>query len=276
MSNDSSKENQGLRIKKTPGYSHNPKPIIHNSEPKKDFGSWWLVIGITLAIFFISQFAAALVLSAGLALFNSGASITDLLDQSAPVQFFYVLAAEGLVFILTVLAVTKWRHLRLSSIGLGRWPQWRDLSRALGGAAVFYGLLIVSSIIVSLLLPDLNTEQSQEIGFDALNSSLDSLLAFAALVILPPIGEEVLMRGYLFSGLRLRMPFIYAGLITSVLFGAAHLGTGPADTTLWIAGIDTFLLSLVLVYLRETTGALYAPMLVHAANNLVAFGVHFR
>jgi membrane protease YdiL (CAAX protease family) len=146
----------------------------------------------------------------------------------------------------------------------------------LAGAAAFYGLLIISSIIISMILPDLNTDQSQEVGFDALNSSMDSVLAFAALVILPPIGEEVLMRGYLFSGLRSRMTFVYAGVITSVLFGAAHLGTGPADTTLWVAGIDTFLLSLVLVYLREKTGALYAPMLVHAANNLVAFGVHFR
>jgi membrane protease YdiL (CAAX protease family) len=250
-----------------------------SAEPKKlkrDFGPWWLVVGVTLLIFFISQFAAALVVSLGLAFFNHNASIADLIDQSAPVQFFYVLAAEGLVLILTILAVTQWRRLRLSSIGLGRWPRWNDLSRALAGAAAFYGLLIISSIIISMILPDLNTDQSQEVGFDALNSSMDSVLAFAALVILPPIGEEVLMRGYLFSGLRSRMTFVYAGVITSVLFGAAHLGTGPADTTLWVAGIDTFLLSLVLVYLREKTGALYAPMLVHAANNLVAFGVHFR
>jgi membrane protease YdiL (CAAX protease family) len=33
---------------------------------------------------------------------------------------------------------------------------------------------------------------------------------------------------------------------------------------------------MVLVYLRETTGALYAGMLVHALNNLIAFGVHFK
>jgi membrane protease YdiL (CAAX protease family) len=275
MSNASSKENKEIIIKND-GATHSSKNLIHNSQPKKDFGSWWLVVGVTLLIFFLSQFAAALLVSACLALFKPNSSITDLINQSAPVQFFYVLAAEGIVVILTLLAVNKWRHLKLSAIGLGRRPQWKDFSRALGGAAVFYGLLIISSILISVLLPDLNTDQKQEVGFDALNTTLDSALAFAALVILPPIGEEVLMRGYLFSGLRSRMTFIYAGLITSVLFGAAHLGTGPADTTLWIAGVDTFLLSLVLVYLRETTGALYAPILVHAANNLVAFGVHFR
>jgi membrane protease YdiL (CAAX protease family) len=32
----------------------------------------------------------------------------------------------------------------------------------------------------------------------------------------------------------------------------------------------------VLCFLRERTGALYAGMLVHMLNNLIAFGVHFK
>ncbi|HEX5395327.1 MAG TPA: type II CAAX endopeptidase family protein [Candidatus Saccharimonadales bacterium] len=275
MLSDSSEKNKELRIKNN-GEAHNSKNLKHHAAHKPGFGPWWLVVLVTLLIFFISQFAAALVVSAGLVVFKSTASISDLLDQSAPTQFFYVLAAEGIVIAITLLVVTKWRHLRLSAIGLGRLPKWNDLSHALVGAAAFYGLLIVTSVLLSFLLPSLNTEEAQDVGFNALNSSLDSMLAFIALVILPPIGEEILMRGYLFSGLRSRMTFVSAGLFTSLLFGLAHLGTGATDSALWIAGIDTFLLSLVLVYLRETTGALYAPMLVHAANNLIAFGVHFR
>ncbi|MBI2007774.1 CPBP family intramembrane metalloprotease [Candidatus Saccharibacteria bacterium] len=261
MSNDSSKENQ-----------EDP----HNSARKASFGNPWLVVSIALATFFISQFAAALILGIGLALFRPEATISELLYQSAPTQFFYVLIAEGLVLALTIAVVKRWRNLGLSSIGLGRLPKWRDLTRALGGAVVFYGLLIISSILITLFVPDLDTDELQDVGFDALNSSLDTLLAFTALVILPPIGEETLMRGYLYSGLRSKMRFVPAMLITSVLFGIAHLGTGSSGAPLWIAGVNTFLLSLVLVYLRERTGALYAPMLVHATNNLIAFGIHFR
>lgn len=249
---------------------------VTRKERHKDFGNPWLVVSIALAAFFISQFAAALILGIGLALFRPEASISELLDQSAPTQFFYVLIAEGLVLALTIAVVKQWRNLGLSSIGLGRLPRWRDFTRALGGAAVFYGLLIISSILITFFVPDLDTDKLQDVGFDALNTSLDTLLAFTALVLLPPIGEETLMRGYLYSGLRSRMRFVPAMLITSVLFGIAHLGTGSSGTPLWIAGINTFLLSLVLVYLRERTGALYAPMLVHAANNLIAFGIHFR
>jgi len=242
----------------------------------KDLGNPWLVVLITFVIFFVSQFAAAIIAALGLAIFKPDASITSILNQSAPVQFFYVLVAEGLVFGLTIAVVKKWRQLKLSAVGLGRLPRWSDFTKALGGAAVFYALLITSSVLISIFIPDLDTDELQDVGFDALNSSLDTLLAFTALVFLPPIGEETLMRGYLYSGLRARMGFIYAMLITSVFFGVAHLGTGSSGAPLWIAGINTFLLSLVLVYLRERTGALYAPMLVHAANNLIAFGIHFR
>jgi membrane protease YdiL (CAAX protease family) len=85
-----------------------------------------------------------------------------------------------------------------------------------------------------------------------------------------------LVRGYLYSGLRKSWKFLPALLVTSLLFGLAHLQLGSGAAVLWAAGVDTFTLSLVLVYLRETTGALYAGMLVHSLNNLIAFGVHFH
>ena len=221
-----------------------------SKEHFKDLGPPWLVALVALAIFFVSQFVAVVLVSIGLAAFKPNTSIVELLDQSAPIQFIYVLVAEGLVVALTILVVKKWRGLSLKAIGLGRRPHLWDVARALGGIVTFYALVIISW--------------------------LDTVLAFVALVILPPIGEETLMRGYLYSGLRARMRFFLAMIITSVLFGVAHLGTGSSSAPLWIAGLNTFLLSLVLVYLREKSGALYAPMLVHATNNLVAFTVHFK
>src|SRR3989344_3714779 len=82
----------------------------------KDLGPPWLVILLTMVIFALSQFAAAILLAVGLAAFKPNSSITELLNQSAPVQFFYVLAAEGLVVILTLLVVKKWRGFKLAFI----------------------------------------------------------------------------------------------------------------------------------------------------------------
>jgi membrane protease YdiL (CAAX protease family) len=40
---------------------------------------------------------------------------------------------------------------------------------------------------------------------------------------------------------------------------------------LYIAGLDTFILSLFLIYLREKTDGLWASMALHALKNGVAF-----
>jgi membrane protease YdiL (CAAX protease family) len=65
-------------------------------------------------------------------------------------------------------------------------------------------------------------------------------------------------------------------LVTSLLFGLAHLQSGDNGALIWGAALDTFILSLVLVYLRESTGALYAGILIHSLNNLLAFFSHFH
>jgi membrane protease YdiL (CAAX protease family) len=243
--------------------------------PKKDLGNpAWLVVK-TLVIFLASQVIASFVVVFFLALQDPSADPSQLLNNSIAAQFFYVLIAE-LLAVACVFAILRYRNMTLSFIGLGRKPMPADFWRAAVGFVVFYGLLIVASILVSILLPSVNTDQKQQLGFNNIVSTGDNILALFALVLLPPLGEELLVRGYLFSGLRARLRFWPAALLTSVLFGVAHLEFGTGEPLLWAAAVDTFVLSIVLVYLRESTGALYAGMLVHLLNNLVAFSVHFK
>ena len=101
------------------------------------------------------------------------------------------------------------------------------------------------------------------------------MLVFISLVLLPPVVEEIVARGFLYTGLRSKLPKIVAALITSALFAAAHLQWGSGAPLLWVAALDTFTLSLVLVYLREKTGGLAASMGVHMLKNGLAFVVLF-
>lgn len=233
------------------------------------FGGPWRVVITTLVIFVVSQIAAGVIASLLLSL--SGSKLT--LDTSNPAQFVYVLLAEGAAAGL-VFMVLKERGLKLQAIGFGRRPNWKDLQKAVIGFLAFYALLIIAGALINVFIPSINNQQ-QDVGFNTINTLSDSIFAFAALVILPPLGEETLVRGYLYSGLRSKWRFVPAMLLTSVLFGAAHL-SGTDHGLLWSGAIDTFLLSLVLVYLRESTGVLYAGMLVHMFNNVIAFGVHFH
>lgn len=248
------------------------KPEPKTPRPKPNLGRPLPVILRTILIFLVSQALGYLAVGLIYGIIHPGrnASIGD----SVPAQFFYVLVAEGVSAAFAIYLVRA-RGLNLSVIGLGRWPVFKDLIRGALGFAAFYALLIIAGIFINYFSPDLNKEQ-QNLGFGNINTSVDNLLAFISLVIIPPLGEETLVRGYLFSGLRGFWRFWPALLATSVIFGAAHLEFGSGGPLVWAAAVDTFLLSIVLCFLRERTGALYAGMMVHMLNNLIAFGVHFK
>jgi membrane protease YdiL (CAAX protease family) len=238
---------------------------------RSDLGPIWRILLNVLVIFIGSQLIAAFWVELGIILVGAPA---DSFDNSSVAQLFYVLIAEGLAA-GAVLAIVKGRSLPFKTIGLGRRPSLKDIPYALLGFCAFYILLITVNVLLSFLSPDIDNG-TQDVGFNHLDGALDSMIAFVALVFIPPLGEETLVRGYLYAGLRKKLRFLPALLATSLLFGAAHLGTGSEPGLLWVAGINTFVLSVVLVYLREKTGALYAGMLVHALNNAIAFGFHFH
>lgn len=245
------------------------------SKKSGNFGGQGRVVFSAVAIFVISQFVAAFLVISIVSIFHGSAGAATILSDSTLAQFFYVLVAEALTAGL-VFAIIKRRALGLADVGLGRRPKLADLGNAATAFLGFYALLIVATLLIAWLFPGLDTDQPQNLGFDKLQSTTDSILAFIALVVLPPLGEELLVRGYLYSGLRVAMKFIPALLLTSLIFGAAHLGAGGSSPLVWAAAIETFILSVALVYLREKTGALYAGILLHFTNNLIAFGVHFQ
>jgi len=250
----------------------NRKEPEQNKKIHQDFGGPARVILSAFAIFLLSQVAAVFLLEVAYGIIRPGSK--NILDQSVGAQFFYILLAEALA-VGCVVWILRRRTLRLGSIGFSRRIQWRDVKWTGLGFVVFYGLLIAVTAILTLLIPSFNVNAPQDVGFNVLSTPLDQIIALIALVILPPLGEETLMRGYLYSGLRSRLKFWPALLVTSLLFGVAHLSTG-VNGALWAAGVDTFVLSVVLVYLREKTAALYAPIMMHGLNNLVAFFAHFH
>jgi membrane protease YdiL (CAAX protease family) len=251
-----------------------------------NFGAPFLVILKTIAIFILSQGLAYILLVAGYAVWFQAKGqqasyeiiqnkLSSDFDHSVAIQFLSIFLAEGLIVLLVLLALKK-RKLGLKAIGLGRLPTWQDVKKALLGFGTYYLFFIILASIVFVLLPDLNNNQQQDVGFTDLSTSTQKLIGIIGLVIIPPIAEEVLMRGYLYSGLRSRWKFLPSLIVTSLLFGAAHLLTGVGPGLLWVAGIQTFILSAVLVYMREKTSALYAGIMIHSFNNLIAFFVHFH
>jgi membrane protease YdiL (CAAX protease family) len=229
---------------------------------------------VTVGVYFASQLLVGLAVSL-IPLFNgwSEQRLESWLSDSVPVQFVTVLLVEAATLWL-LWRFMKIRQVGVRAIGLVK-PQVRDIGYAVAGYMVYFALFIAISVIAKALIPELNLDQEQEIGFSKSIAGPALSVVFISLVILPPLTEEIVARGFLYTGLRNKLPKITAALITSVLFAAAHLQWGSGVALLWVAALDTFVLSLVLVYLREKTGSLWSPILVHMLKNGLAFSLLF-
>jgi membrane protease YdiL (CAAX protease family) len=241
--------------------------------------STWLGLVCVFVLFFGSQLVSALILS-GYAHSRhlSGNQASDWLTNSVPAQFVFILLAEAVIVAGVYLFLRRYK-LSLSAIGLRR-PRWSDPFYGLSMLAPYFIVLLLATAAVKVLVPSLNVNQPQQLGFNNVQGNANLWLTFVSLVILPPIGEEILVRGFLYSTLKKALPLIYAALVTSVLFAAAHLPEGGSGGLLWIGALDTFILSFALIYLREKTGGLWASITLHACKNGIAFAVlfapHFR
>jgi membrane protease YdiL (CAAX protease family) len=153
-------------------------------------------------------------------------------------------------------------------VGLGRWPKLRDLWYFLGSIPVYYVILVVVGTVAMFVLGGDVVNQTQELGYQKTgNTPGEIAIIFAALVVIPPICEEIMMRGFLFGKLRKFLSFWPTAIIVSLVFAVAHWQVNVS--------IDTFVLSLVLCYVREKTGGLWATIGLHMVKNGVAFAVLF-
>jgi membrane protease YdiL (CAAX protease family) len=229
---------------------------------------------ITIASFLGSTILSGILIE--LLLIATGGNKFDppqLFGSQVVLQFSYMLVAYAIMFGVAVAIMGGTRY-SLRAVGLLR-PRLKDIGHA---ALAFLAYIMVYLILVGIiqqLMPSLDLDQKQDIGFENLQGVYLAIV-FVLLVLIVPFVEEFLMRGLLFSSLRQKLKFGGSAIITSLLFAALHLGGGEAGAgPLWIAAIDTFVLSIVLCYLRERTGRLWAGIGLHAIKNGIAFAALF-
>lgn len=181
----------------------------------------------------------------------------------------YSLIAYGLAVALVVFVPWRlfksWKTDR-EEIGLRELPTWADIGLAPIGFVVY---LVAGAALVALfgLFPWFNANEVQEIGFQLSFNVFDRLLAFVMLVVVAPVAEEVIFRGWLYGKLREETGMWLSIFLTSLLFALMH---GQ-----WNVGVNVFALSVVLCGLREVTGTIYSGILLHILKNAVAFYLVF-
>lgn len=236
-------------------------------KPKITWGPVVAVV-VTVVIYFLAQFLGSIII---LTIANlkglQGDQLSLWIDQTWP-QFFYIALVEG-VSLGVLWLFLKHRKASFKTLGLTR-PKLIDLGWVFIGFVIYLPLLIAVMTAVKVWFPEINLDQEQQIGFQTAQGA-NLILVFISLAILPPLAEEIMTRGFLYLGLRKKLPVVWAALVTSMIFAMAHLQFGSGAPLLWAAAIDTFILSLVLVFLRQKTGRLWAPIGLHIIKNSIAF-----
>ena len=215
------------------------------------WGLWQSLI-LTVSAFFVSMLVAAIVYIS-----IDGFNLND-----TEVNFI-VYAFSAFVMLLAAIIFLKFKKVSLKYFF--RLPN-KKVFFQLPVYYLIYLLIIILLQEIMDFIPGYNPNQEQVLGFESVEG-IGILLVFISLVILPPLGEEVLFRGILYPGFRNKLNKVWAALITSALFGLAHMQ--------WNVGVDTFVLSLVIIYALEKHKSLWVAIGLHGIKNFVAFAALF-
>ena len=162
--------------------------------------------------------------------------------------------------------IFKGLELKKKELGVKGSVMWWDIGWAIVGFVAYMAVWVVVAMALSEV-SWFNLEETQDLGFVGLFGVGERLVGFVALVVLVPILEEVLFRGWMFGVLRRKMGFWGTAVLVSLAFGVMH---GQMNV-----GVNVFIMSMVMCFLRERTGTIYSAIILHMLKNLLAFWVVF-
>ena len=233
----------------------------------KQSKGWELALNIIWVFMMLVWVAAVLVatqLLLRLVLINlmhlDQASMSTNALQTLYSALVYVVSLVITIFVPWKLAKSKTTR---DELGLRGLPTWTDILLAPVGFIVFMIVAVILVAILQSIFPGINWNESQDVGFSNLISSSDFILAFISLVVVAPVAEELIFRGWLYGKLRAKIPAIPAMLVVSILFGIVH---GQ-----WNVGVTVFVMSIAMCTLREITGTIWGGILIHILKNGIAF-----
>ena len=203
---------------------------------------------------FGSLLAAFFVYSAYLSLISPPIKITsNVLVNNA--IFSFILIFGVLIFIslrqLDPVALFGLKRLTLQKAG------WALVSLVVALPAIYLSY----SVSMAFSGPDAAPQPLVQFFTSAKSTPLDRALLIFTAVVVAPLGEEIIFRGYIYGVARRFAGRWAAAIFSALLFAAIHAHI-PALAPLAV-------LALALTFVYESTGSLWAPILMHATFNAI-------
>jgi len=153
-------------------------------------------------------------------------------------------------------------------VGIVEWLglRWKDWPQVFGIAPLSVFAMFVFGIILHFvgyqeMLKALGAAEEQEVirMFREESNPMVLALIVLAAVVVAPVCEEIVFRGYLYPAAKKHAGSTVAALFSALVFAGAH-GNIAALVPLFVFG-------LLLVAVYERTGSIWAPIAVHALFN---------
>lgn len=184
-------------------------------------------------------------------------ALTELLTNKIYEKAMTLTLISGILVLLTYWVICLVRKKKLlQEVGMAKMPVLGFLPVALAGASF--------NIVISVIMSYFPFPQSWIDSYAEKSSVIvdgNTVIAYVTAIVMAPILEEIVFRGFLYSRLKKGMPLIVAAILTSVAFGCMH------GTMIW--GIYTFIFSMILIYILERFHSLAACICFHMAFNTV-------
>jgi len=159
-----------------------------------------------------------------------------------------------LIYLLPVALIFAWRRIHWKYLGFGKFT--------LNVVGIGCGLLIGGYAIIILhnaILYVFGINAQGDQIFEIFNQLESPVWFFVTGAVIAPLVEEIFFRGFLFQGFRQKYGWLPALLLSSAIFGAAHLDP--------VSLIPTFVLGCVLAYMYHRSNSVWPGILFHAAIN---------
>jgi membrane protease YdiL (CAAX protease family) len=159
-----------------------------------------------------------------------------------------------LAYLIPLLVVFAYRRVHPGALGFGRF-EWSTLGIGCGLLVASYVIILAHNAVLMLLGVDTQGDQILEL-FAALDSPVWFILVG---VVFAPLVEELFFRGFLFQGFRQKYGWVKGALLSSVIFGVAHLDP--------VAFIPTSILGFLLAYMYHRSNSVWPPIILHVLVN---------
>jgi membrane protease YdiL (CAAX protease family) len=179
------------------------------------------------------------------------------LNSTLAILFVLMTLGEGAIPLGAWLFSIRKYRCKWESLGFRKF----DVKKGLLLAIAIVGIGIAISYGYEVLLQRLGYDTSTDVSFPFSANGIGITFFAIIAVLVAPIAEETFFRGFMFQGIRKRIGFAWAAIISAAIFAIAHMSAESL--------VPIFFLGLMLAWLYHKTQSIWPCIIVHAAYNSI-------